>query len=87
MSATYYPDKEIKLDGKIAQFLFRNPHSFVQVDAPDESGTMQRWSLEWRSSGQLTQQNIKRDTLVVGDEVVITMNPSRARRSRVTGAR
>lgn len=77
LSATYYADKEIKLDGKIAQFLFRNPHSFLQVDAPDESGAMQRWSLEWRSSGQLTQQNIKRDTLVVGDEVVITMNPSR----------
>src|SRR5580704_11947046 len=77
LSATYYPDKEITLDGKIAQVLLRNPHSFLQIDAPDESGTMQRWSLEWRSSGQLGQQGIKRATLVVGDEVVITMNPSR----------
>ncbi len=77
LSATYYPDKEITLDGKIEQILLRNPHSFLQVDAPDESGMMQRWSLEWRSSGQLGQQGIKRDTLVVGDEVVITMNPSR----------
>jgi len=77
LSATYYPDKEVTLDGKIAQLLLRNPHSFLQIDAPDESGTMQRWSLEWRSSGQLGQQGIKRDTLVVGDEVIITMNPSR----------
>jgi len=38
---------------------------------------MQRWSLEWRSSGQLGQAGIKRDTLKVGDEVTITMNPSR----------
>ena len=38
---------------------------------------MQRWSLEWRSSGQLGQQGIKRDTLKVGDDVVVTINPSR----------
>ena len=77
LSATYYADKEVTLDGKIEQILLRNPHSFLQIDAPDEAGVMQRWSLEWRSSGQLGQQGIKRDTLVVGDEVVITMNPSR----------
>ena len=77
LAATYYPEKEVKLDGKIADLMLRNPHSFLQVDAPDESGVMQRWSLEWRSSGQLGQAGIKRDTLKVGDEVVITMNPSR----------
>lgn len=77
LSATYLADKEITLDGKIAEILLRNPHSFLQIDAPDESGMMQRWSLEWRSSGQLGQQGIKRDTLKIGDEVTITMNPSR----------
>ncbi|PWU08737.1 MAG: hypothetical protein C5B51_07445 [Terriglobia bacterium] len=77
LSATYYPEKEVKLEGKILDLLLRNPHSFLQIEAPDESGVMQRWSLEWRSSGQLGQQGIKRDTLKVGDEVVITMNPSR----------
>ena len=77
LAATYQSDKEVTLDGKIAEILLRNPHSFLQIDAPDESGAMQRWSLEWRSSGQLGQQGIKRDTLKIGDEVEITMNPSR----------
>jgi len=77
LSATYYSDKEVKLEGKILDLLLRNPHSFLQIEAPDEKGVVQRWSLEWRSSGQLGQQGIKRDTLKVGDEVVITMNPSR----------
>src|SRR5579871_584125 len=77
LAATYYADKEVTLDGKIVEILLRNPHSFLQVEAPDESGAMQRWSLEWRSSGQLGQDGIKRDTLKIGDEVVITMNPSR----------
>ncbi len=77
LSATYYSDKEVKLEGKILDLLLRNPHSFLQIEAPDDKGVVQRWSLEWRSSGQLGQQGIKRDTLKVGDEVVITMNPSR----------
>jgi hypothetical protein len=77
LSATYFSEKEVKLDGKIADLLLRNPHSYLQVDAPDEKGAMQRWSLEWRSSGQLGQAGIKRDTLKVGDDVTITMNPSR----------
>jgi hypothetical protein len=77
LAATYKADQEVKLDGKIIDFLFRNPHSFLQIEAPDEKGVMQRWSLEWRASGQLGQQGIKRDTLKVGDEVVVTINPSR----------
>jgi hypothetical protein len=77
LAATYHADQEIKLDGKIIDFLFRNPHSYLQIEAPDDKGEMQRWSLEWRASGQLGQQGIKRDTLKVGDEVVVTINPSR----------
>jgi hypothetical protein len=76
LAATYL-DKEVKLEGKILDLLLRNPHSFLQIEAPDENGVMQRWSLEWRSSGQLGQQGIKRDTLKVGDEVMVTINPSR----------
>ena len=76
LAATYL-DKEVRLEGKILDLLLRNPHSFLQIEAADENGIMQRWSLEWRSSGQLGQQGIRRDTLKVGDEVTITINPSR----------
>lgn len=77
LGATYDGNKTVTLNGKILQLLLRNPHSFLQVEAPDEKGVMQRWSLEWRSAGSLGQQNIKRDTLKAGEEVVVTMNPSR----------
>jgi hypothetical protein len=76
IAATYDESKEVALDGKLAELLFRNPHSFLHVEAPDKSGKMQRWSLEWRSSGALGQQGITRTTLKVGDPVVITMSPS-----------
>ena len=77
-AATYLEDKTQKVEGKVVQFLFRNPHSFVQVDARDEKGVMQRWSVEWGASGQLGRQGVTRDTLKVGEHVVIIGNPGRA---------
>lgn len=75
--ATYRIDEEVRVEGKLVQFLFRNPHSFVQVEALDESGEMQRWSVEWSGTGALQRQGVDRATLRVGDEVVVTGRPSR----------
>src|SRR4051794_38940768 len=77
LGATYDGNKTITLEGKIFQLLLRNPHSFLQIEAPDAKGEMQRWSLEWRSSGSLGQQGIKRETLKSGEDVIVTINPSR----------
>jgi hypothetical protein len=46
-AATYFEDKTQKIEGDLVQFMFRNPHSFVHVEAPDENGQMQRWAVEW----------------------------------------
>ena len=77
IAGTYDQKKEVKLNGKLVQFLYRNPHAFVHVEAPDESGTMQRWAVEWGGASQLAGQGVKRDTFKIGDEVVITGNPGR----------
>ena len=74
-AATYIVDKEIKIEGDMVQFMFRNPHSFVHVQAPDANGEMQRWAVEWAAAGQLT--GISRDTLKPGDHVIISGNPGR----------
>ena len=74
-AATYVTDKEITIEGDMIQFMFRNPHSFVHLMGPDETGQMQRWAIEWAAAGQLT--GITRDTLKPGDHVIITGNPGR----------
>jgi hypothetical protein len=76
-SATYDVSKEVRLEGKLVQFVYRNPHSFVHVQAPDESGAPQRWAVEWAGGGQLANQGVTRESLKVGDEVVIVGRPSR----------
>jgi hypothetical protein len=76
-AATYFVDQSIKIEGTVTQFLYRNPHSFLKVDAPDDKGEMQSWSIEWGGGAQLTQSNVTRDTLKPGDHVVVTGNPGR----------
>ena len=74
-AATYVVDKEIKIEGDLVSFMFRNPHSFVHVQAPDDQGQIQRWAVEWAAAGQLS--GITHDTLKPGDHVIITGNPGR----------
>jgi len=75
--ATYDTSREIKLEGKLVQFVYRNPHSFVHIQAPDQNGVQQRWSIEWAGTAQLDNQGVKRESLKVGDAVVIVGRPSR----------
>jgi hypothetical protein len=76
-AATYFEDKTQKIEGNLVQFLYRNPHSFVHVEAPDDKGMMQRWAVEWGAGGQLGRQGVTRETLKPGDHVVIVGNPGR----------
>jgi hypothetical protein len=75
LDKTYDLKKEVRLEGKVLQLLLRNPHSFLQLEAPDETGTMQRWALEWPGAGSLAKAGINLDTLKNGDAVVVTLHP------------
>ena len=77
--ATYDVNREITLEGRLLQFSYRNPHSYVTIQAPDDKGVQQRWSVEWSGTTQLTNQGITQQTLKVGDQVRVVGRPSRVR--------
>jgi hypothetical protein len=76
-AATYDVTREVKLEGKLVQFVYRNPHSFVHLMAADDKGVPQRWAVEWSGTTQLGSQGVNRESLKIGDEVVIVARPSR----------
>ena len=76
-AATYFEDKQEKIEGELAQFLFRNPHSYVHVDVKQANGEVVWFVVEWGGGGQLGWQGVTRDTLKVGDHVIIIGNPGR----------
>src|SRR5258707_15175228 len=74
-AATYFEDKTQKVEGNLVQFLYRNPHSFVHVEGPDDKGVMQRWAIEWGAGGQLGRQGATPETLKPGGHHIISRNP------------
>jgi hypothetical protein len=76
-AATYDVGKEVKLEGKLIQFSYKNPHSYVTIQAPDPKGAVQRWSVEWAGTSQLSNRGITQESLKVGDAIVIVGRPSR----------
>ena len=74
--ATYDLKKQITIEGKLVQVMLRNPHSFFHVEAPDENGQMQRWSVEGGGATQMRQEGDK--GLQVGDQIKVTVNPARS---------
>ena len=75
--ATYDVKKEVKLEGKLLQFVYRNPHAYVHMQAKDENGELQRWAVEWAGTAQLSNAGVNKESLKVGDEIVVTARPSR----------
>jgi hypothetical protein len=75
--ATYFEDKTVQIEGKLVQFLFRNPHSFIQVEVKDDKGQIKRWSIEWGGASQLGAQGVTSETLKYGDIVTLSGAPGR----------
>lgn len=78
ISGEYFLDQRTTVEGELVQFLYRNPHSFVEVKAKDpQTGNMVTWSVEWNGAGRLGRDKINADTLKPGDHIVVTGQPSR----------
>ena len=41
-----YENKEVTIKGKVTQWLWTNPHSFLMVDVTDENGKVVHWICE-----------------------------------------
>jgi len=67
--------KHITLTGTVTSFEWTNPHSYIEIDVPDEKGTVKHWSIELGSPSILMQSGWKFSTLKAGEKLTIIINP------------
>jgi hypothetical protein len=67
--------KRITLVGTVSSFEWTNPHSYIEIDAPDEKGVTKHWSIEMGSPSTLMQSGWKFSTIKAGDKVTLIINP------------
>src|SRR5438067_11401333 len=75
--AGYDTQKEVVLRGVVKEFNWRNPHVFVVWEVKDANGKVTEWAAEMNSPTSMIQVGMNRNSLKPGDEVVITVNPSK----------
>src|SRR6266850_120228 len=76
-TATYIQGKTVKIEGTLKELIWRNPHSFIKVEEPDDKGEMQIWVIEGAAPGQLAEQGLTTSRLRPGDHVIVTGQPGR----------
>jgi len=74
-SATYDTGKTVSIEGKVVQFLLRNPHSFLHIEVKDKEGKVAVYNVEWAAAGQLNGTIAA--SIKAGDLVTISGNPGR----------
>jgi hypothetical protein len=71
--ALYLEDRIVSIEGALAQFAYRSPHTIVTLKTAN-SGT---YTAEWWDRRQLASVGVTGDTLRIGDRIVLTGSPGR----------
>ena len=70
-SAEYDSKKAVTLKGIVTKVEWMNPHVYFYLDVTDESGNITNWSLEMGPPNGLERSGWTRNTMKVGDEVIV----------------
>ena len=73
IAGVYDSNRQVTIEGVIAEFHFVNPHPFVVLDANNE-----RWKLEMDNLSELIEVGMTKFTLKPGDRVVVSGKPARS---------
>ena len=76
--ANFDQSKSVTVTGRIKELDMRNPHSQITLDVPPPAGgAAVEWFIEWSDVNSLIRRSVPYNQLKVGDEVTITVSPSR----------
>ena len=70
-AAEFDASKPVKLTGTVTKIEWQNPHAFLYVDVKDAAGKVTNWGLEMGSPNGLMRQGWSRNSLKIGDEIVV----------------
>ena len=75
--AMFDATKNLKLNGVVTTFKWTNPHTYIEILAPNDKGVPEKWGVECTSPAVLARAGWRSSTLKAGDQVIITIHPLR----------
>ena len=74
---SYDMNKMVTVKGVITEFDWTNPHVYFLFDAKDDSGKVVNWAAETDPPSTMTRYGWNKNYLKVGDQVEVTVWPSK----------
>ncbi len=75
--AGYDMTKTVTLHGTVAKFEWSNPHVVTYVDAKNDAGEMQHWTIEFAAPVHMVRAGWDKNAMKAGDDIVIDTHPSK----------
>jgi hypothetical protein len=75
--ASYIQTRSEVLIGRVKEFSWTNPHTWLTIVVRGEGGTTSEWTFEGVSTANLIDAGFKKDTMMPGDPVSVVYNPRR----------
>jgi hypothetical protein len=71
-AAEFDANAPIELTGTVTKVDWANPHTYFYIDVTSAKGDVQNWALEMGSPNGLMRRGWTRDSMKIGDVVVVT---------------
>jgi hypothetical protein len=76
--AMFDRSKEMTIVGTVEDFQWTNPHSWIELDVPNENGGVDKWSIELNSPNNLARQGWHSNSVKPGDKISVVIWPLRS---------
>ena len=83
--AEFDPNLPVLLKGPVVRIEWINPHTWIHVEVTKKDGAKEVWMVEGGTPNSLLRRGLKRDTLKIGQLVVVDGYQSKDRSSRANG--
>lgn len=70
--AEFDANKEVVLEGTVVEMEWKNPHSWLVINVPNDKGENEEWRVEGGSPNVLMRLGWTRDSLPAGTKVKVT---------------
>lgn len=71
-------DKNVTLTGTVKQFKWANPHSWIELEVPNDKGSVDTWNVEMTAPFVLIRAGWRATSLKPGDKVTVTGHPQKS---------
>jgi hypothetical protein len=71
-------DKTVTLVGTVKQFKWANPHSWIELEVPNDKGAVETWNVEMTAPFVLIRAGWRASSLKPGDKVTVVGHPQKS---------